>query len=99
VKKARQSSSNIKVMMIVFFYLDGIVRAEFVPRNATVNSEYHKGLLDILRKDMLRKRPEKWANGFILHYENDPCRTSLLVQQFLSSKTFMVCHQPPYSPI
>ena len=39
-KKARQSTSNIKVMMIVFFDLDGIVRAEFVPRNTTVKSEY-----------------------------------------------------------
>jgi hypothetical protein len=30
------STSNIKVMMIVFFfYLDGIVLVEFVPRNTT----------------------------------------------------------------
>jgi len=43
-KKARQSRSNIKVMVIVFFELDGTVRAEFVPRNTTVNSEYYKGL-------------------------------------------------------
>ena len=42
-KKARQSRSNIK--MIVLFYLDGTVRAEFVPRNITVNSGYYKGLL------------------------------------------------------
>jgi len=41
-KKARQSRSNIKVMMIVFFDLDGIVRAEFVPMNTTVNSEYFR---------------------------------------------------------
>jgi len=40
-KKARQSRSNMKVMMTVFFDLDGIVRAEFVPRNTTVNSEYY----------------------------------------------------------
>ena len=39
-KKAHQSRSNIKVVMIVFFDLDGIVRAEFVPRNTTVKSEY-----------------------------------------------------------
>ena len=48
-KKARQSRSNIKVMMTVFFYLDGIVGAEFVPRNTKVNSEYYKGLLELLR--------------------------------------------------
>jgi len=79
-KKARQSRSNITVMMIVFFDLDGIVRAEFVPRNTTVNSEYYKGVLERLRQDVRRKRPEKWANGFILHHDNAPCHTSLLVR-------------------
>jgi len=62
-------------MMIVFFDLDGTVQAEFVPRNTTVNSEYYKGLLERLRNDVLRKRPEKWANGFILHHDNAPCHT------------------------
>jgi len=82
-KKARQSRSNIKVVMIVFFDLDGIVRAEFVPRNTTVNSEYYKSLLEHLRNDVYRKRPEEWANIFILHHDNAPCHTSLLVWQFL----------------
>jgi len=44
-KKAHQSRSNIKVMMIVFFELDGIVWADSVPRNTTVNCELNKGLL------------------------------------------------------
>jgi len=84
-KKVRQSRSNIKVMMIVFFDLDGIVETEFVPRNTTVNSEYYKGLLECLR------------NGFILHHDNNPCHTSLLVQQFLSDENITVCPHPPYS--
>jgi len=54
-KNVRQSRSNIKVVMIVFFDLDGIVRAEFVPRNTTVNSEYYKGLLECLRNYVGRK--------------------------------------------
>jgi len=54
VKKVHQSRSNIKVM-IVFFDLDGIARAEFVPRNTTVNSEYYKGLLEHLRNNVHRK--------------------------------------------
>ena len=75
-KKAHQSRSNIKVVMIVFFDLDGIVQAEFVPRNTTVNSEYYKGLLEHLRNNVRRKRPEKWANSFILHRDNALCHTS-----------------------
>ena len=54
VKKVHQSRSNIKVMMIVFD-LVGIVRAEFVLRNTTVNSEYYKSLLEYLRNDVPRK--------------------------------------------
>ena len=80
------------------FDLDGIVRAEFVRRNTTVNSEYYKGLLQCLRNDVHRKRPEKWANGFILHHDNALRHTSLLVQQFLSNKNITVCPHPPYSP-
>jgi len=55
VKNAYQSRSNIKVTMIVFFDLDGIVRAEFVSRNNTVNSEYYKGLLEHLRNEVRGK--------------------------------------------
>jgi len=82
-KNVCQSRSNIKVVMIAFFDLDGIVRAVFVPRNTTVNSEYYKGLLVHLRNVVRRKRPEKWANGFILHHDNTLCHTSLLVWHFL----------------
>ena len=84
--------------MIVFFDLDGIVRAEFVPRNTRVNSEYYKGLLERLRNDVHRKQPEKWANGFILHHDNTPYHTSLLGWQFLSNKIITACPHPPYSP-
>jgi len=82
----------------LFFDLDGIVRAEFVPRNTTVNSEYYKGLLERLRNYVCRKRPEKWANSFILHHDNVPCHTSLLVWPFLSNKNITVCPHPPYLP-
>ena len=85
--------------MTVFFDLDRIVRAEFVPRNTTVNSEYYKSLLDCLRNDLRRKRPEKWANGFILHHDNAPCHTSLLVRKFLSNKNIAVCPHHLIQPI
>jgi len=97
-KKARQSKSNIKVMIILFLALHAIVRDEFVPRNTTVNSECYKGLSDRLRNDVRIKRPEKWANGFILPHGNAPCHPSLLVRQFLSNKNITACPHSPYSP-
>ena len=89
-KEGRQSRSNIKVMMIVFSDLYGTVRAEFVYRNTTVDCEYYTGLLERLRNNVRRKRPEKWENGFILHHDNPLCHTSLLVQQFLLNKNITV---------
>ncbi|KAF6288370.1 hypothetical protein mRhiFer1_009105 [Rhinolophus ferrumequinum] len=89
--------SAIQVMLIVFLDLDGIVQAEFVPRNTMVNSEYCKGLLECLRNYVHRKRPEKWANGFIRRHDNAQCHTSLMVWQSLSNKNITVCLHPPYS--
>ena len=37
-KKSRQCRSNVKVMLIVFFYWKDIVHHEFVPRGETVRS-------------------------------------------------------------
>jgi histone-lysine N-methyltransferase SETMAR len=51
-KKAHQSKASVKVMLIVFFDLDGIVRSEFVPSGTTVNSAYYKGVLERLRNDI-----------------------------------------------
>jgi hypothetical protein len=69
---ARQSKSNVKVMLIAFFNIEGIVRPEFMPRGTTANSEYYEGLLQYLRNDVRRKRPEDWKNGSVLHHENAP---------------------------
>jgi len=38
------------------------------------------------------------GKSFILHHDNNPCHTLLLVRQFLSNKNIMMCPLPPYSP-
>jgi hypothetical protein len=45
-----------------------------------------------------RKRPEKWKNGFVLHHDNAPCHTSLVIPQFLANKNITVYPHLPYSP-
>jgi transposase len=85
-------------MLIDFFDTEGIVRAEFVPRGTTVNSEYYKGLLERIRNNVRRKRPETWKNVFLLHHDNAPCHTPLVIRQFLADKVITVRPHPPYSP-
>jgi len=45
-KKARQVRSKVKMMLIVFFDVRGIVHREFVPPGQTVNQEFY---LEVLR--------------------------------------------------
>jgi hypothetical protein len=83
-------------MLIIFSHNERIVRAEFVPRGTTVNSEYYEGLLERLQNDVRRKRKEKMEE--VLHHGNAPCHTSFVICQFLADKKMTVCPHPPYSP-
>ena len=56
------SRSKIKVMLVVYFDLKGIVHHEFVPRGRMVNKQLYQEILARLRDAVLRKRPELWEN-------------------------------------
>ena len=48
-KKARQSRSHVKSMLIIFFDCEGVVHYEFAPRGHTINKEYYVEVLKRLR--------------------------------------------------
>jgi len=52
LKKARQSCSVTKSMLIMFFDIRGIVHHEFVPEGQTVNAEFYCDVLRRLREDI-----------------------------------------------
>jgi hypothetical protein len=46
-----------------------------------------------------KRRPEGWRNKtWMLHRDNAPAHTSLLVHEFLAKHETIVVPQPPYSP-
>ena len=47
-KKARQSKSKVKLMLITFFDVRGIVYTEFLPQGQTVNQHVYKDVLQCL---------------------------------------------------
>ena len=61
-KKARQSKSKFKAMMIDFFDIWGIVHIDWVSEGQTVNQVYYKEVLTNLH-EWLKRRPEMWKNG------------------------------------
>jgi len=97
-KKAHLRRSKFKAMLIVFFDIQGIVMAEWVPSGQMVNQQYYNEVLTKLRECVRRKRPELWRNRWILHQDNNPAHNALSVKQFLANKNITVLEHPPYSP-
>ena len=98
-KKARQSKSKFKVMMIVFSDIRGIVHVDWVPESQTINQVYYKEVLTNLREWVRRRRPEMWKNGsWVLHQDNAPAHNALSVKTFLTKHKITVLEHPLYSP-
>ncbi|UYV79502.1 CLCN2 [Cordylochernes scorpioides] len=98
-KKARQVRSNVKVLLTVFFDCRGVVHHEFLPQGRTVNKEHYLQVMRNLRKAIRQKRPDLWKNkNWLLHHDNAPAHTSLLVRNFLAKNNTLMMPQPPYSP-
>ncbi|UYV84313.1 hypothetical protein LAZ67_X001823 [Cordylochernes scorpioides] len=84
-KKARQVRSNVKVLLTVFFDCRDVVHHEFLPQGRTANKEYYLQVMRNLREAIRQKRPDLWKNkNWLLHHDNAPAHTSLLVRDFLA---------------
>ena len=88
----------MKVFLTVFFDYNGVVHHEFMPQGRTVNKEYYLEVMRRLREAIRQKRIELWKNqSWILHHDNEPAHTSLLVSEFLIKNKTVIMPQPPYS--
>jgi len=92
-KKARQARSKVRVMLIVFFDMEGIVHYEYIPQGQTVNQQFYLQVLKHLRLAVSRKRPQKQVAGaWALHHDNAPAQTAHAIQVFLASHGIPVVH-------
>ena len=62
-KKARQSKSTHKLLMIPFFDSTGMIYIHWVPTGQTVNKEYYVEVLKEFRKRFPGKRPALFKSG------------------------------------
>jgi len=86
-------------MLVVFFGWKGIVHHEFVPPGQMVNEELYQKFLAHLRDCVCSKKPEFWENQtWMLHHDNAPAHTSLLISSYLAKHQTSVVPHPPYSP-
>ena len=83
-KKKRQIQSNVKVLLTVSFDCNGVMYHEYLPQGRMVNKEYY---LEVMRR-LRQKRIELWKNqSWILHNDNVPAHTSMLVREFWAKKS------------
>lgn len=96
-KKARQS--GVKVMLITFFDMQGVVHSEFLPPGQTINQQIYREILWRLLCSVQEKRPQLWQDkSLLLHHDDAPAHSSLSIRQFLAKNNIAVLEQPPYSP-
>jgi hypothetical protein len=81
-------------MLIIFFYIRGIVHNEFVPPGQTVNGKFYCEVLTQLRENVRHKRHEMWKKG----HDNAPAHTLLIVREFLTKNNMTTVPHPAYSP-
>lgn len=85
-QETRQVKGGVKILT-VFSQSKGVVH-KFIPEDQTENQQYYSGILQQLRNNFKRKRPEhskqhrtgKW----LLHKGNAPVHTDLSVNNFLA---------------
>ena len=97
-KKARQSKSTHKLLMIPFFDSTGMIYMHWVPTRQIVNKEYYIEFLREFRKRFRRKRPALFKSGqWHFHQDNAPLHNSILVTDYLTKMGIKTVAYPPYS--
>ena len=70
--------SKVKVMLITFFDIKGIVHFEFLPQGQTVNQFVYKEILQRLMRSVRDKRRDLWENNaWVLHHDKAPAHSAL----------------------
>ena len=98
-KKARQSKSIHKLLMIPFFDSTGMIFINWVPTGQTVNKEYYAEVLREFKKIFPLKRPALFKLGqWHFHQNNAPVHSSTLVTDYLTKMGIKTVPHPPYIP-
>ena len=98
-KKARQSKSTYKLLMIPFFWQHWHDLHALGSCWTTVNKEYYVEVLREFRKRFRRKRLALFKLGqWHFHRYNTPVHNSILVKDYLTKMGIKTVPQPPDSP-
>ena len=69
-----------KIMMIIFWYKDGVLLTEYLPCGTTINDPYYASVIERLHSVILAERWGKVSRGVLLLHDNAPIHKCNIVQ-------------------
>ncbi|UYV84765.1 hypothetical protein LAZ67_X003375 [Cordylochernes scorpioides] len=97
-KKVKVTISAGKVMAIVFWDCKGVLLADYLPPNTTVNAARYCEVLTKLRAAIKRKRPGLLSQKVLLVHDNACPHAARTTQTLLENFKWEIFTHPPYSP-
>ena len=80
-----QTRSAGKMMMIIFWYKDGVLLTKYLPRGITINGPYYALIIERLRSVIVEKGRGKVSRRVLLLHDNAPIHMSTLLFDTLAS--------------
>ena len=87
-----------KVMLTVFWDMQGVILQKFQPHGENVNAASYCTTLQELRQAIRRKQPGLLTNEVILLDDNARPHTAKATQELLRTFCWYSLEHPPYSP-
>lgn len=95
----RNTTTNVKAMLIIAYDCDGVIINHTVPQRQTVTAEYYCNFLqNNLRAALRRKRRHFLNNPPIILHDNARAHAAVAVTDLLLRWGWEVLYHPPYSP-
>ncbi|GFY25996.1 mariner Mos1 transposase [Trichonephila clavipes] len=97
-RKARQTLSARKLMVTVFWDVQGILLIEFMTRGTTINSEVYCRTLKKLKRAIQNKGRGLLSSGVVLLQDNARPHTAVRTREVMRKFKWDEFQHPPYSP-
>lgn len=91
-KKLHFLKSQVKILLVWFYDLEGIIHREFIPEGETVTGKYYLDAMQHLWWRINRSRPEYQDSGswYLLHNNSPPQKATVAAELLAKKKS--LCH-------
>lgn len=98
IAHVKNSNFSKKTMIIIFWNFQGFFYVDFLKKKETIDSDFIKSKLEILKKKWNEYYPEKRNEKLFLHWDNASSHKSSETYQTVSELGLIELPHPPYSP-